>query len=174
MTNPINPCCIADDRLDDFFWIVGWLEGEGAFYSDKRGNPHIQAGITDEDVLRRAALILGAGSIFHSRGVKEHHKDQWRIKITSQRAIDWMDALFEHMGSRRKQQITVAIEKADARPGHARGSKNGNSKLGEQDVLAIRRELVDGKTFVALAKEYKVHPSAISHIAAGRSWKHIA
>lgn len=54
------------------------------------------------------------------------------------------------------------------------GEINNKSKLTESDVINIRKESKNGVTGVALAKEYKVYPTAINKIIHKKTWKHIA
>jgi len=59
---------------------------------------------------------------------------------------------------------------------HARtpGSKNGNSKLTEPQVLEIRRlYATGGYTLKALSQMYGVHFSAIARIVNRRVWRHV-
>ena len=60
------------------------------------------------------------------------------------------------------------------RQAHLRGTKNGNSKLNEEDVITIFTKY-DGKehTIYTLGREYNVHPSTIHLILKGRNWSHI-
>ncbi len=52
----------------------------------------------------------------------------------------------------------------------ARGSRQGSSKLTEEDVYRIRELLKDGQTLQAIADTFGVRQSNISHIKVGRSW----
>ncbi len=55
----------------------------------------------------------------------------------------------------------------------AKGSKNGNSKLTEQDIAKIKRMFLEKKSFSEISRKMKISPAAISHIATGRTWKHM-
>lgn len=56
----------------------------------------------------------------------------------------------------------------------ARGEKNGHAKLSEQNVFEIlHRHCVLKETQSALAREFGVHQSSISHIKRGAHWKHL-
>jgi hypothetical protein len=52
----------------------------------------------------------------------------------------------------------------------ARGVQNGNAKLTETEVKAIRR---DHRAQRAIAKDYKVNQTLISFIKRRKKWKHI-
>ena len=54
-----------------------------------------------------------------------------------------------------------------------KGSRNGNSKLTESDVRAIRERKRAGDTLGVLASEYAVDLSTISNIVTGRTWSHL-
>jgi len=53
------------------------------------------------------------------------------------------------------------------------GEKHYNVKLTSDQVVTIRRELQNGVTGVALAKQFNVTPGAITAIKHRRIWKHI-
>lgn len=50
------------------------------------------------------------------------------------------------------------------------GSRHGNSKLVEADILAIR---ASEETALALAKRYGVHESSIGYIRQRKTWRHV-
>lgn len=54
--------------------------------------------------------------------------------------------------------------------GRVPGEKNGNSKLTESDVLAIRE---DGRPRAVVAALYGVSENLISKIVLRQAWKHI-
>lgn len=69
-------------------------------------------------------------------------------------------------------------ENSDDRKRHGtipRGSRVGNSKLTDSDVIEIRRRAVGGERFASIARHFGVHPSVVSRIASGhsRAWRHI-
>ena len=53
------------------------------------------------------------------------------------------------------------------------GSQNGNSKLTELDVVAIRERLAVREPHSSIARYYGVLVTAISDISTGRNWSHI-
>ena len=90
-------------------WLAGLLEGEGAFTVSGHRQPNIKVGMTDEDVVRRAADILGSRNVAHrmdSRGFK----DIFITQIAGQRAANWMTVLYPMMGTRRQAQIYRVFE----------------------------------------------------------------
>ena len=55
-----------------------------------------------------------------------------------------------------------------------RGEKHWCSKLTEEDVIAMKNRLREGKeTQAKIAKDFGVSPQTINHIHLGRYWKHI-
>lgn len=56
---------------------------------------------------------------------------------------------------------------------HAYGSRNGWSKLHENDVKQIKRRLRDGDRRDTIATDFQVCIATVSHIASGRSWRHV-
>lgn len=53
------------------------------------------------------------------------------------------------------------------------GERNGQSKLTEDQVRAIRRAHANGKMPTALGLEYGLNPRHVSDIVAGRRWGHV-
>ncbi len=51
-----------------------------------------------------------------------------------------------------------------------KGSKNGSSKLTENDVFEIRRRLAQGELQKDVALDFRISRSTISNIATGRRW----
>jgi hypothetical protein len=85
-------------------WLAGLLEGEGSFSLSGHKQPNIKVEMTDEDVVRRAAALLGSRNI--SRRISNQgYKDSFIVRIAGQRAADWMVVLHPIMGIRRQSQI---------------------------------------------------------------------
>ena len=53
------------------------------------------------------------------------------------------------------------------------GSQSPAAKLNEAQVLKIKAMLRAGATCEALAKQYKVTPTAIQRIKRGETWTHV-
>lgn len=51
-----------------------------------------------------------------------------------------------------------------------RGIQNGRGKLSEKDVRFIRLKLQQGLSQSVLARQFKIHQSAVCNIAQGRNW----
>jgi hypothetical protein len=54
-----------------------------------------------------------------------------------------------------------------------KGSANGQSKLTEQDVIAVKQLLLNKEPCRSIAEKFKVSRETISAIKIGRSWSHI-
>lgn len=53
------------------------------------------------------------------------------------------------------------------------GSRNGQSKLSEQNVVRIRELIAAGDTQASIARAFNVSPGLISQIATNRAWNHV-
>lgn len=106
----------------DLGWLVGMIEGEGCFYC-KDSKSHLKSGkfvypmcgftvmSTDKDVMQKLAVLLD----IQARGpYYKHQEDErkvvWSIQITGNRAVAIMKTLYEHLSTRRKEQIDKALE----------------------------------------------------------------
>ncbi len=69
------------------------------------------------------------------------------------------------------ENIADRDAKGRQRVGERKGVHNGNSKLNEQDVVAIRA--ANGMRLRELASQYGVTPTQISFIRRGKSWGHV-
>lgn len=68
--------------------------------------------------------------------------------------------------------VADMVEKGRQR-GAGYGSDHHNSKLTECDVENIRKSLIAGDSFKALANKYSVTFGLIAHIFHNRAWKHV-
>ncbi len=56
---------------------------------------------------------------------------------------------------------------------YATGSRQGSSKLTEQQVIVIKQRLINGEKATAISQDYDVKPNCIQMIASGANWKQI-
>jgi hypothetical protein len=132
-------------------WAAGLFEGEGTVgvYVDKRGRkprPSAALSMTDEDVVRRFAAVIGSGSVFGQQPRGRGRKVLWRWQSRSKPTIRAMAAAFgPYLGERRKQQMAAAVavalepapsERTHCPHGHAYsprntyiGGRNGRSRF---------------------------------------------
>jgi hypothetical protein len=106
MANPFTPWPPSDIDLG---WLAGILEGEGSFFQLKAfpGQPIISLGMTDEDVVARAAKLMGIS--YHS-DILPSGKTRYKFMIRGRpRAGRIMGTLHGLMGERRRGQIEDAL-----------------------------------------------------------------
>ena len=97
----------------DLVWIVALLEGEGCFTAEKHSTkyptryPRITLAMTDRDVVKRAADLLGCKSVMgpYTHPVNRPGKPMFRCVLTGRRAEVWMRKLGPLMGIRRREKI---------------------------------------------------------------------
>ena len=144
----------------DIAWLAGLLEGEGSFLAavpSARRSVRISLQMTDEDVVCRAAQLMGGVSVYCARRSQKNarHKDLYVVVLRGVRAAALMRVLLPLMGARRRAQIDRAL--ATVGPGRV--------------VLPrakIKEELARGATVGALAEKYKVTARAIYRVKAER------
>ncbi len=107
MANPFTPWPPGECDLG---WLAGILEGEGSFIQFKAepGVPIISLGMTDEDVVAKAAKIMGVS--YHAGTKLPSGKTRWQFLVKGRpRAGRIMSTLHPLMGERRKGQIEKAL-----------------------------------------------------------------
>ena len=110
--------------LNDIPWLAGLLEGEGSFEwrSDQRpgriryGWPVVALASTDEDIVRRAATLMGAKSITRYKGNNLGKKPIHKAIVYGMNAADVMQAILPYMGVRRSEKIKEHLKKWAERP----------------------------------------------------------
>jgi hypothetical protein len=113
-------------------YIAALLEGEGTFLR-KGFCPIIQLGMTDLDVIEKAARIINIRDrkIHASDDKRPNHKIKHVICVAGRDAMKWMKLIRPHMCSRRGMEIDGIINAiAIARPFYELGSnfcKRGHS-----------------------------------------------
>jgi hypothetical protein len=99
----------------EFYWLAGWLEGEGSFLapppSDPR-RPRISGKTRDRDVAFEVARLFRVRpSHENSERIRAHGwSPTWRVLLRGTRAIALMTALESIVGARRKGQIRAALD----------------------------------------------------------------
>lgn len=160
----------------DLMWLAGYLEGEGCFRirSVKYRSPSVLVSATDQDVVNRAALLMGCPSV-RLRRPTITGKAVYSTGVHGDKAIALMQALQPHMGARRRSKIAEVLALALSRPGYASGEKQGVAKLTTEAVQEIRRIAASGKHGLQseLARRYGVSQACIWFVIKGKSWKHL-
>lgn len=93
---------------NDIRWLVGYLEGEGAFMagSPPGVRPRISVTTTDFDVAGRVALLWDRPIHIHKpSSTSLSKKTQYVVDVHSSKAIGWMMTLYSLLGLRRKAKI---------------------------------------------------------------------
>ena len=91
-------------KILDVAWLAGLMEGEGSFFLTG-GQPKMSLLMSDEDVVARAAAIIGTKHRGPYGPYGASTKKTWQLTITNSRAAQWMMTLYVFMGERRKQKI---------------------------------------------------------------------
>lgn len=88
-------------------WIAGLLEGEGSFGFHK--TPTIQLNMIDLDVIEKVRYIIKPDA---NIGLiqRPSNQTQYKINISSIKAIEWMMTIYPLMSLRRKQQIQFVLD----------------------------------------------------------------
>jgi len=116
--------------------------------------------MTDEDVVARAARLLGC----KVHRVGEQRKRRWRpafqIRVIGARAVAWMRALSPLMGARRRAQIDRALACYDPRP---------VAKLDDRAVGEALQLLADGSSVKDVAARFGVSVWCVYDLRLGRT-----
>ena len=147
----------------EFFWLVGWLEGEGCF-SLSRNSPLVHIGMTDKDTMEKVAELLGSHVYTASPHPQGNRKILYVVRIYGENAIVLMKVVMVYMSERRQKQIQKVLS--------VRKNAPGRSKLVAKQVIEIRKQ---GNKILQkeLGNQYGVHPSVISEILSGKAWAHV-
>jgi hypothetical protein len=100
--------------LEEFYWLAGWLEGEGSFIapppSDPR-RPRISGVTRDRDVITEVARLLDVSPAPHDRRETRARdwSPTWGVLKRGRGAVRLMRALRPLMGTRRTEQIDEAL-----------------------------------------------------------------
>ena len=101
--------CVSVD-VKDIAWVAGLLEGEGNFMSDPSGSlARIKLEMTDEDVVRKAASIMGAPSVGYRIKSNPKWKPTYVFYLCGAKAAGWMMTLYPFLGKRRRQKIRTVL-----------------------------------------------------------------
>jgi hypothetical protein len=113
------------------YWLAGLLEGEGCFWCGKGGRVLIRLAMTDQDIIERAAAVMG-GHIEKPRRPNggSHLKTVYAVRVRGDDAILWMQRLRPLMGRRRQSKIDEVLAFAAARPGRRFNAAGGVNKPG--------------------------------------------
>ena len=100
---------------DDLLWLAGLLEGEGTFDLHRGRYPRIRVGMTDRDVVGRAATLMGASVRLSLKPAP--NAATWHAEVSGPRAVALMEDLLPLMGARRSSKIAAVLGHARLAPG---------------------------------------------------------
>lgn len=106
---------------EDLLWLAGLLEGEGSFDLHKGRYPRIRLGMTDRDVVGRAATLMGTKVRTTLRPAPWTATFHTEVSGARAEAILW--DLLPLMGARRSSKIATIL-------GHARLRDGRESQVG--------------------------------------------
>jgi hypothetical protein len=155
----------SDASPNDLHWLAGLLEGEGSFMVGPPSRPRapiIALAMTDEDVVARAARLLGCK--FHR--VVDQREPRWRpafqLRLSGARAVAWMAALQPLLGARRRAQIDRALASYDPR---------SVTKLDDDAGSTALALLATGASVKDVAARFNVSVWCIYDLRSGRTHK---
>jgi len=108
---------------DDLIWLAGLLEGEGAFDLHRGKYPRIRVGMTDRDVIGRAATLLGGNVRLSLKPAPA--KAMWHVEVSGAKALAAMTLLLPFMGARRSAKIAEVMGHATLDPIEQRNGRPG-------------------------------------------------
>lgn len=100
---------------DDLLWLAGLLEGEGSFDAQRGKYPRVRVGMTDRDVVGRAATLMGTSIRLSLR--RAPASPTWHAEVQGPRAAEIMREVLPFMGTRRSQRIAEVLAVHEARVG---------------------------------------------------------
>jgi hypothetical protein len=162
-TNEFSP--LPEYNLGSVDWLAGLLEAEGSFIEGPPSAPNqhrISIQTTDEDVIARAAHILGCSYHFVRRK-NTHHKNFYIAILRGRRAIETMKTLQPLMGLRRQAQIEKALA----------SYLYQKPPITEETAREIKIRLANGERMHSIADTLNVSYMIVKKINQGRSWKHV-
>jgi len=142
---------------DDFYWLVGILEGEGSFMKGSPSQPKVPqlcVSMTDEDIILKAANLLGSTYRRSNRGADKGWKPSFITTIRGKRAVDFMIKIEPYMSKRRKEQIKKAVSCWKPR----------ERKISLLQAREIRKDFKSGSSAKFLGIKYGVTHWYIYHI----------
>lgn len=92
---------------DDLLWLAGLLEGEGSFDLHRGKYPRVRVGMSDRDVVGRAATLLGARVRLSLKPAP--NAAMWHAEVSGAKAAEIMRQILPHMGARRSAKIAAIL-----------------------------------------------------------------
>jgi len=92
---------------EDALWLAGLLEGEGTFDAHRGKYPRIRVGMTDRDVVGRAATLMGSSIRLTLK--PKPMSPTWHAELSGDKAAAIMRELLPFMGTRRSGRIAEVL-----------------------------------------------------------------
>lgn len=105
---------------EDLLWLAGLLEGEGSFDLHRGAYPRVRLGMTDRDVVGRAATVMGTKVRTSLRPAP--WTATFHTELSGARAAELLDELLPLMGARRSSKIATIL-------GHYRLANSDRSSM---------------------------------------------
>jgi hypothetical protein len=122
----------VNDR--DLYWLAGLLEGEGSFDLHRGRYPRVRLGMTDRDVVGRAATLLGGKVRLSLKGAPA--QAMWHVEVSGSKAEAAMKAILPHMGARRSAKIATILGHA-AMPAAPKGASMPGPRITRPPALPL-------------------------------------
>lgn len=94
----------------DIAWLAGLLEGEGCFYLNRGRYPGIRLQMSDQDVVERAAVMLGGRARLQDPPSRQGRLPSWVVTKGGPDALAVMRLIRPYMGIRRGARIDELLE----------------------------------------------------------------
>lgn len=154
-------------------WAAGLFEGEGSIVMVRRPDGYwhrsLNLNMTDEDVVRRFAEVVGVGTVRKARApLQPHHKQQWHWSCQRWEDIAaTLRAFLPYFGDRRRAKAMLLLMnpaqpvggkvKTHCKRGHELSGDNVyvHEKSGVRNCRAcirIRRKLRAAKSFIGRSR----------------------
>ena len=153
-------------RCSDLAWLAGLMEGEGSFFPGSPSSPNLpvmQVAMIDEDVVTRAAALLGVKTL-RVGARREEWKATYVARVRGAPAVAWMMALRPHLGRRRRAQVDRALSSYAPR---------ATRRLDGAGAVRALDQLERGRSVRAVAVDLGVSVWCIYDLRAGRTHKHL-
>lgn len=97
----------AEISREDAVWLAGLLEGEGTFDLHRRKYPRVRVGMSDRDVVGRAATLMGAQVRLSLKPYP--NSAMFHAEVSGTKAVAVMEEVLPHMGARRSAKIATVL-----------------------------------------------------------------
>lgn len=114
MTATTTPYTPRLSDKEDVIWLAGLSEGEATFDLHRGKYPRMRIGMTDRDTIGRAATLMGC-RVTLRYPTNPKHQATWHAEISGPKAIEVMNKILPHMGSRRSGTIATILGRAGQR-----------------------------------------------------------